>query len=249
MKIIDAFCGLGPYWGGDRMQPLEAAQVLEVMDYCGIDSAVVYSNLVHTPASVGDANQLAAEAAGQCSRFLPMFLLTTHALDHMPTPADYARQMRQAGARAAMLRPTSVPYGLCTWVLGELLEMCAQARLPLYLSVLGPRVEEVDSLCRQFPRLRLVLTHVDYNADSWLYPLLRRHREVRVCLAPYYIPPLGVERFVRHFGPQRLIFGSGLPQFAPGGLLALVTYADLGDSDKAMILGGNMESLMREVAL
>ena len=84
-------------------------------------------------------------------------------------------------------------------------------------------------------------------ADAWLYPLLRHVPELRVCYGHYYIPSGGIERFVRHFGAGRLLFGSGLPVTTPGGLLGYVLYADLPQEEKALILGGNLEALMAEV--
>jgi predicted TIM-barrel fold metal-dependent hydrolase len=249
MRITDVFCGLGAFWTPDPLMPLTPAAVLEVMDSCGIEKALVHSNLVGTPAWTGDANALVAEAAREDPRFEPVFILSTHGPDGLTTPADYAAQMKAAGCRLAYLRPTSVWYGLCTWALEDLLGMCSDARLPVLLSVLNQRIDEVEQVCRHFPKLRVVLANVDYSNDTWLYPLLRRHKQVSVVVGPTYIPPMGPWRFVKHFGVQRLIYGSGLPQFAPGGALAMVMYADLRDQDKQSILSANIESLMAEAAL
>ena len=82
-----------------------------------------------------------------------------------------------------------------------------------------------------------------------MYPLLAQCPELRVCLAPRCITPLGIERFVARFGAARLLFGSGLPESSPGGLIGYVMYSDISDDDKAAILAGNVETLLREVEL
>jgi predicted TIM-barrel fold metal-dependent hydrolase len=55
---------------------------------------------------------------------------------------------------------------------------------------------------------------------------------------------MGVEGIVRRFGAERLIFGTGLPNYEVGGPMALVAYADISDGDRARIAGGNLERLL-----
>jgi predicted TIM-barrel fold metal-dependent hydrolase len=107
----------------------------------------------------------------------------------------------------------------------------------------------VERLCTDFPGLRLVLLGLSYREDPWLFPLLRRFETLYVCLGHFYIPAHGPMRFLEHFPADRLLFGSGLPFFSPGGLIAHVTYADIPDGDKEKILSGNITRLMSEVQL
>lgn len=249
MRIIDAYCGVGPWAGRDKILPYTPAAILKILDACGIGQALVFSNLAHSPAAAVDVNRATARLCADEPRFTPAFLLAPHPYEDSPQPDDYAAAMRAAGARAAWLRPNSQQHGAAPWQIGELLGMCSRKRLPLFFPADTVTPEQIDTLAGEFPRLRLILANLGYRVDNWLYPLLRRHRQLRACLGPTYIPPLGVERFVRHFGPDRLIFGSGLPHFAPGGLIAHVMYADVTDAAKQAILAGNIEELMQEVRL
>ena len=56
-------------------------------------------------------------------------------------------------------------------------------------------------------------------------------------------------RFLRHFDAERLLFGSGLPEFSPGGLITHVMFADVADADRRKILAGNLDRLISEVEL
>ena len=109
--------------------------------------------------------------------------------------------------------------------------------------------ENFDNICTLFPELRVVLVGTTYGIDRWLYPLLRKHPNIYVCLGHVYIPAWGPMRFVESFGAKRLLFGSGLPTYTPGGLITHVTYADLPDADKEDIFHGNLERLLSEVQL
>ena len=249
MKIIDANCGIGPWWTRNAILPYQTADILAILDYCGIDAALAHSNLAHSPAWPPDGNARAAAEAAKCPRLIPAFLLAPHPYDDGWQPGDYAKAMRRAGAKAAWLRPNYQQHGVATWIIGDLLAMCVEHRLPLFLPADALTPNDIHTLCSEFPDLRLVLTNLGYRADVWLYPLLRRHPELRVCLGPIYNPPLGPEKFVRHFGAARLIFGSGLPHFAPGSLIGMVSYSRLAEAEKAAIFAGNIERLMEEVRL
>jgi len=249
MHIIDAYCGIGPWADRDRLLPATPAETLAILDGCAIGRALVYSNLAHAWADAIDVNQATVRLCAGNPRFVPAFLLAPHPYDDSPKPADYAAAMRAAGARAAWLRPASQQHGLAPWQIGGLLDMCAECRLPLFLPADSGTPEQLDLLGHEFPRLRLVLANLSYRDDNWLYPLLRRHAAFCACLGPTYVPPLGPERFVRHFGTARLIFGSGLPHHAPGGLIGHVMYARIPEAAKQAVLGGNLERLMQEVCL
>ncbi len=247
MEIVDSFCGIGPWSGRDTLLPYSADDVLEQMDYFGISRALVHANIAADRGRAPAANTMVAEAAAGQERFLPAFTLAPHPHDGSPTPQDYARSMAEAGARAAWIWPH--PGGFLTWVLEGCLSMCVERRIPLFLHAehVGPDV--VHTVCSEFPDLRVVLVGAGYGSDTWLYPLLRKHPNIHVCLGHFYIPSGGPGRFLRHFPAERLIFGSGLPKFSPGGLIGHVMYADLEDSVLEKIMGGNLMRLLSEAQL
>jgi predicted TIM-barrel fold metal-dependent hydrolase len=129
---------------------------------------------------------------------------------------------------------------------GELLETCVARRLPVLLNRDTTTPADVATFLRDWPGLRLVLAGCSYMEDQWLYPLLKRHGELRLCVGQYYIPADSPHRFLREFPAERLVFGSGLPFFSPGGLLANLFYADISDAEREAILGGNIRTLLEE---
>jgi len=249
MEIVDCYCGIGPWRNRDGLLPWRPDEILGLMDYFGIARAVVYGCSSASIAAAPDGNTaLRARAAAGGDRFLPALTLAPNPYGPPLTAADYAQELRAAGSRAAWLmpQPGKQAHGVWDWLIGELLEMCSEARLPLLLDVEAITPDDVHRICRDHPRLRLILTGIGYGCDTWLYPLLRRHPELRVCLGQFYIPAGGPMLFLKHFAAERLLFGSGLPHFSPGGLIAHVMYAAIPDADKEAILGGNMKALMQE---
>jgi predicted TIM-barrel fold metal-dependent hydrolase len=249
MKIIDANCGIGPWGWRDPLLPGTVAETAAILDSCGIERALAYSNLARTLASDRAINAATLAAAAADSRWLPAGVLTPRPYAGDPAPAEQVRALCAAGMRAAWLFPLGQQHGLWPWLIGGLLAECVARRLPVFVSVEKLTPNDIWELGRQFPALRLVLCNLGYRADGWLFPLLRQYGEMRVCLGHTYIPPGAPERLVREFGARRVLFGSGLPEYAPGGLLGMVMYARLSDADKARILAGNLEQLLAEVQL
>mgnify|MGYP005836106587 CR=1 FL=1 len=251
MEIWDCFCGIGRWRSRDMLLPHDPAEFLSLMDHFGIRKALVYGNMGAEGGSVRQANAFVCEAASQSDRFLPAFILAP--LDpYEPFDLDdLASEMRSAGAKAAWMWPQGGRrgHGLHRWLVGDLLHMCAAHRLPLLLFIEGIDPDSIDRMCGDFPKLRVILTGLSYAADQWVYPLLRRHPRLFLCLGHYYIPARGARAFVERFGDERLVFGSGLPHFSPGGLIAHLNYADLAPNSLENILHANLHRLLSEVSL
>lgn len=251
MQIIDCFCGLGRWRSRDKLLPYEPQEILKLMDHFGIARALVFSNMGAEHGPLAQSNQVVADAAAQSDRFIPAFILAP------PTPAEprsteqVTAELRLGGARAAWMWPQTgrQGHGLHQWLVGDLLDLCVQHRLPLFLYIEGIEPDTIHRVCTDFPALRLVVTGIGYAADQWLFPLLRQHENVYVSLGHFYIPASGPRTFIDTFGDERLLFGSGLPHFSPGGVIAHVMYAAIPDGSKEKLLGGNLERLLSEVKL
>jgi len=62
-----------------------------------------------------------------------------------------------------------------------------------------------------------------------------------------YKPFFGLQEFVKRFGAQRLVFGSGMPATDPAASAAVVTWSGLPADQQEMIAHGNLERLIGEV--
>lgn len=248
MHIIDAYCGVGPWRLRDALLPYTPEEMLALMDHFGIAEALVYPNGAVGWGRPPAINDQVLKAKKLSPRFRPAYVVAPHEHEGYPTPATYLELMRQAGARAAWLQAGPV-RGLWGWLLGDLLEPLIAYRVPVFLTVeqFGP--DDIHRLLTDFPELRVVVCGLGYMEDTWLFTLLRRHAGLHACLGHFYVPPLGMERFVAKIDATRLIFGSGLPHFSPGGLIGQVMYADIADEDKQLILAGNISRLLAEVTL
>ena len=54
---------------------------------------------------------------------------------------------------------------------------------------------------------------------------------------------------VEHYGPDRLLYGSGLPERFPGGMMMVIRHGQISEEAKVAIAGGNLTRIIEEVRL
>lgn len=245
MEIVDSYCGIGPWQKRDRLLPADPVETVALMDHCGVSRALVHSNFASGGGACLRGNEHVAEACRKEPRFMPAFTIAPFWHHDEPSVAEQFEAMQRAGSRALWFLPVN-GYGK-SWLYGEILETCARRRVPVFVSreQLGP--DDVNGFMTAFPELRMVLCSVGYMDDWWLYPLMKRHPNLLVSSGHYYFPTNNPMRFLKTFTADRLLFGSGLPHFSPGGMVAHFMYADIPEADRAKILAGNLLRLLEEV--
>ncbi|MHC4886107.1 MAG: amidohydrolase family protein [Planctomycetota bacterium] len=217
------------------------------MDYFGIDQALAYHSFGPIHMRSTELNAILAEETADEARLIPAFLLGIHPTEHTPGAEAFLPGLWAAGGKAVWMRKAGELPGLWPWLVGEIVEALAAARVPVLLHCDDFSPDDLYRFAENFPSLSVILTGVSYGSDAWLYPLLRAHSQVRLCTGHFYVPPGSPETFLNAFGAERLIFGSGLPHFSPGGLIGQIMYARIPDTAKEAILSGNLLALLEEV--
>ncbi len=133
-------------------------------------------------------------------------------------------------------------------------EVCDTARafrLPLLVDVFG-QAHVVDMLATQYPDVNFIIPHLGSYADDW-----RVQQRVVDLLVRYpknvFTDTSGVRNFeyivqaVRRAGPHRVLFGSDGPWLHPGAELHKLRLLHLPPHQEALILGGNILRLLRQV--
>jgi hypothetical protein len=184
-------------------------------------------------------NRLLRDMIADDPRFVPQFVVNL-ALDD---PAVYAAEIEAAGVRSLRAAPRTNLYPFAPWVADPWLEWMSAAGVGLWLPIQEVEAREVyDTVCR-WPQLRVVLVGVHYSHHAAVWPLLRALPQVCLDLSHYDIIH-GVERLLAHIGPERLLYGSGFPELAPGPYLSYLHQSDLPEPALRALCGGNLERLL-----
>jgi predicted TIM-barrel fold metal-dependent hydrolase len=240
--IIDCHCHAGK---GDRMTapwntdaPIEP--YLRRARKAGIDKTVVFAPF-HTDYD---------EANRQVARIIRRFpgRLIGFAFVHATRDAGRIFQMVERARRWGFRGIKS--HGFEAMPTRELCEAARAFRMPLLADVVG-RAEVVDLLASQFPDVNFIIPHLGSFADDW-----RAHQRVIDQLVRYpnvYTDTSGIRRFdyiveaVKRAGARKVLFGSDGPWLHPGLELHKVRLLGLPADQEALILGGNIIRLLRDV--
>jgi predicted TIM-barrel fold metal-dependent hydrolase len=242
--FYDCNCMVGRF-GQPQPHQFHAADELErELDRCGIARALVFHALgKELDPATGNA-ALMREIAGR-ERLAPCWVVMPHHTGELPPPAELCQQMAQHGVRAVRMFPQLHSFCLAEWCAGELLTALEQRRIPVLVDHDQTGWEEINAVCTAHPCLPIVLLRANYRVHRFLYPLLARHANLHVEIG-ILVAHDAIAEAANRYGARRLLFGSALPHYTPGGPIANIMYSLVSDAAKALIAGGNLRRLLGE---
>ncbi|MDB5561750.1 MAG: amidohydrolase 2 [Hyphomicrobiales bacterium] len=103
----------------------------------------------------------------------------------------------------------------------------------------------ISKVAEQFPHLTFVLGHPVFTPDqrAQAADAVKTHANIHLDLA-YQDDPKTTEFFVREVGADRVFYGSDAPYYEPASVIASIEAAEISDSDRELILGGNAKRLI-----
>jgi len=249
MNLFDSNCMLGRRSIHTPLGiPTTPAELLAEMDRLGIAEALVYHAMAidgHPPE--GNA-RLMREIEGH-PRLHPCWVLLP-TTGEMPPPAELVRQMKTHGVRAVRMCPNLHRYNFTETNVGDLLAALEAARIPLFVdfgvthwSSTNTDWTRLDELCARYPDLPFIVVGEGPGAPRRLFPFWHKHRNL-LLETSYYQIHQGLSEVANRFGPERLLFGTGLPTRAPGPPLAQLHNDFLTDAQREAIGGGNLRQLL-----
>ena len=255
MNFLDCNC----YFGLPGRPPASPAlcptadELQAQLDRAGIARAIAWHIAQHDVAP-RRGNELLAEALATHPRLLGCWTLLPNQTGEMPVDTLLSAMKRH---RIVALRafPVAHRYLLNRVTLAPLLDELTQRRIPLLYSVrrVPPGYpghatwSDLYQLLAEFPKLTLIVTeHGVWGADRYFRPLLDTYERTFVDTTLHFLDG-GLEDFVARYGPGRMVFGSGLPERYPGGMMLALRHAEIAADAKAAIAGGTMTRLLEEI--
>jgi len=108
------------------------------------------------------------------------------------------------------------------------------------------KLDELDLVCRNFPKLNLVLAHPTAGKATILerFEFLEQHANAHLDLSGSGVFRWGALRHgIDKVGPERFLFGSDFPICSPGMLLQGVMFEHLDETELELVLAGNFRRL------
>lgn len=244
--IVDAFAFLGQslFGYGQSVDDLLAG-----LDGVGIDQALVCP--VKPPGyHLEAANDLIAEAVAAQPRLSGLARVDPNQAD--AALAELDRAILALGLRGLFLHPGEEVFRINGPRVEPLLARCAELDVPVMIAAGYPWVSEaaqVGDLARRFPQVPIVMTHGGQINISGLgqadaLQVLQRHANVSIETSGVYRQDF-IEDVATELGPERVLFGSSSPRMDPRLEVERVRWANLPESARDLMLGGNAARLFR----
>lgn len=243
--IVDFFTFVGASLHGYAQT---AEQLLARLDAAGIERAVICP-VKPRGYHLGPENDRVAAAARASARLIPFARVDP--LQGAAALAELDRAVGALGARGLFLHPWEETFRINDPLVDPLAGRAAELGIPLLVATGYPWLAEaaqVGELARRFPALRIVMTHGGQINISGLgqfdaRQVLRDRPNVSIETSGVYRQDF-IEAAARTFGAERIYFGSNAPRMDPRLEIERVRWADLPESDRAQMLGGNAARLL-----
>jgi hypothetical protein len=132
MHFFDSNCWIGKFNIEGSFSIKDAVDLVEHMDRCGIEKAIVSHTLsIYSHPKVG--NELLYKEVENDERLYGCFILLPHATEELAPLDAYIGDMLSRGVRTARLFPGSQNYILEEWTCDTLLGILEERRIPLFI--------------------------------------------------------------------------------------------------------------------
>jgi predicted TIM-barrel fold metal-dependent hydrolase len=237
--------------------PYNLAGLIEEMDHCRISRALVFNAAGRELDSRAANRELATSIGGEV-RLAGQAVINTAPWSRKRSLGAELDEWLELGLNAFRVFPLWNGVDLGGAQMSEVLKLLAEKKLPLWIdydslwynfSQLGQHeqrsinIGQINSLAKEYSDLPIVLVGANWNHHTALFQLLDEAPSVMVdsSLMQGFE---AISYICSNWGADRLLFGTGMPVYAPGAARAALAYADISDSERQLIASGNLERLL-----
>lgn len=256
MKIIDCSACIG-YASVNRLiinhenypvyekvrQPKNAEELLEEMDYNGIDEAIVCNTTMLDSGILHGNEEFLANKENYTGRLHGTIVIEPSFLHDSFLPENLFQTICKNNLFGVRANPKRNRYMFDKITIGDIADMLIEKNIPVYISP-DDGWENVFAIMKEFPELTAIVSNYGlWGSDGYVYPLVKTYKNLYFDTSDFQ-EIVGIETFVKRFGSEKLLFGTNYPKDNMGGPLAVIYGANISSQDKENIFHGNIERLM-----
>ena len=144
------------------------------------------------------------EEIAECSDIYPSWVLLPLDIFPLNNPEKLIEEFKKNNIRAIRLFPEFHNFLLEEEIIGDLLAPLEEIGIPVIVSPNKVGWKDIFNTLKNHPQLKLILVDLTYRNSSYVFPLLKRYKDVYIELSGY-IPFLGIEGIYRRFGAEQMV--------------------------------------------
>jgi predicted TIM-barrel fold metal-dependent hydrolase len=186
-------------------------------------------------------NDEALRAAREHPGILPVASVDPR--EHCRFEAEIAR-VAELGFAAVRVFPELQQWPVDSLLFSRVVNACAQHCMPLMVSAnASGRASEVVRLAHHTTS-PIILLGVSYNTLSEALAAAAARPNTYVC-TQLFVTPGSIDIAAEAIGADRLVLGSGCPEYSVRPAINMVMASELSEEDKANVLGGNLARIIK----
>ncbi len=221
------------------------------MDNLGIKKALVW-HIAQCEASAQEGNRLLGGVISESPRLYGTWAVLPPQTRELPPAEELFRQMKDKKICALRIFPEAHRFLLNRAVFGKFLDEISGRKIPVLFSLARNDItwKGLYGILAEYPGLVCVVCDTGiWGTDRYFRPLVEAYKNVYVETSMVSLGDGVMEAFVKDYGPERLVFGTGFPERVPEAAMMQLLHADIGEEEKKAIASSNCERLLAEVQL
>jgi predicted TIM-barrel fold metal-dependent hydrolase len=230
-----------------------AEDLLREMDFYGIEEALVFHSRQRDDSPVIGNEMLLKEIEGH-QRLHGSFAILPPQTGELGSLEELIEKMRAKNIRAFRTFPSEHKFLMTKTALGGLYDVMVERKIPLFISV-----KEscggisgwylIEKILSDVPDLTVVVTeHGSWGHDRFFRPLIEKYENLYLEISRYELDG-GIRDFCAEYGADRLLFGTGYPQWNPGGPILMLAQADITKREREKIAWENLVRILGRVKI
>lgn len=243
MEIIDFHSHLGKSWLAIEQETTDAKGLVAKYDAAGVAKACINSwNITYDPISGND--EIAKAVKEYPDKFIGFGVISPR---YATAVEEVSRCLGVLGMKGIKMHPTVNMWYADSPIVYPVMEKIAEYKVPVLLHTSGDDMSNprrVARLAEKFPTVPIVMAHM--GGKDWLDAsfIARDHKNVYMDTAEFTNEIRILKEAVRIAGAGKILFGTDAPGSVIQAEIAKITYGDISEEAKELILGKNAKTLL-----
>lgn len=240
---FDVNAGIGRTSAREQRIPYKVESLLDDMRYYRVHGALVHS-LAARDYAFTRGNSDMADALQEGNRLFGMAAVIPDIQFELSEGYGYYDSLVKLGVRAFKIYPRSLRHGFDPFSLEKLAEYMVEKRIPLFVDTEEIELRDLRETLAAFPQLKIVLCNSSWGENRDVFSLMARFPNMYFDFSSNQANDI-LKICKKHFGIERVLYGSNYPNKVMGALKALIEYSGLSDEDKDRVSYKNAVELLR----
>ena len=219
-------------------------ELIKQMKFYKIKKALVYHSIAIKHSTVKGNKALIEDISKYKNILYPCFVLSPTSTLENGNVYNISQHLDKNKVKAVRVYPTLQSFEMKLWQMGDIYSLLESKRIPLFIPLAESNYGDIYEICRNFPKLPVVLSNTTYRTTRVMYQLLQDFDNFYMEISSFVMYG-GIKEVVERFGSEKLLFGSYMPFLDPARVVAMVNHADIPNKAKEDIAYNNISRLIK----